>query len=69
LNDIVALITSVARREALVVQLNAEFETFHASEGSYRIPGSLLEIGVEDGMRPTVADGIAGAVVPNALMQ
>jgi hypothetical protein len=65
----VALTVSVIRREVLVVQLDPEFETFHASEGLYRIVGSLFEIGVADGMRPVVAEGIAGAVVPNALMQ
>ena len=42
---------------------------FQASEGLYRIVGSLLEIGVDDGIRPVVAEGIAGAVVPNALIQ
>jgi hypothetical protein len=69
LNDIVELITSDLRREVLVVQLNPEFEAFHACEGLYRIAGSSGEIGVEDGMRPVVAEGIAGAVVPNALIQ
>jgi hypothetical protein len=53
----------------LVVQLNPEFEVFHASKGLYRIAESLLEIGVDDGMRPVVAEGIAGAVVPIALIQ
>ena len=65
----VALMISVVRREVLVVQLNPEFETFQASGGLYRITGSLLEIGVADGMRPVVEEGIAGAVVPKALIQ
>jgi len=53
----------------LVVQLNPEFETFHASGGLYRIALSLLEIGVAFGMRPVVAEGIAGTFIPNALVQ
>jgi len=51
------------------VQLNPEFETFHASEGLYRRVGSLLEIGVAVGMKPVVAEGNAHAVAPKALIQ
>lgn len=55
--------------DLLRVQLESVVETFHASDGLYTMPVSLLVTGVADGTRPVVAEGKAGAVTPRALMQ